>query len=128
MILLDTCVLLWLATDQKKLSSLAKNIIRDNAGSLNISAISSFEIALKYHRKKLLLPVTPAEWISTVLEHHGIREIPVNSKIATASAGLPFHHNDPADRMIIATAMTLGMTIVTPDPLIARYAGVTARW
>lgn len=59
MYLLDTCVLLWLASDMSSLSEKIKNIIRNNAGCLYISAISSFEIAIKAVKGKFELPLSP---------------------------------------------------------------------
>jgi PIN domain nuclease of toxin-antitoxin system len=128
MVLIDTCTLLWLAADQTKLSGGAKAIIADNAGNLYVSAITSFEIAIKHYRKRLLLPSAPQKWFPAVLEHHGIKEIPVDSGIAMASAALPSLHNDPADRIIIATAQAYNMIIVSPDHLISQYRNTEVRW
>jgi PIN domain nuclease of toxin-antitoxin system len=127
-ILLDTCTLLWLAADQKFLSKNAVQIISDNANALFISSISSFEIAVKYQKNKLELPLKPIEWIPAVLEHHGIKEIPVDSKIAAISAGLMPIQNDPADRIIIATSIIYDMTILTPDPLMKKYSKIKIKW
>jgi PIN domain nuclease of toxin-antitoxin system len=128
MILLDTCALLWLASDQKKLSVKAKKEIERNARTLFVSAISAFEIAIKDRNKKLELPFPPLEWFSEALDFHGIREIPITSSIAIASVLLPPLHNDPCDRIIIATSQLNGMKIITCDPLISRYKQVEVIW
>lgn len=128
MILLDTCVFLWLAADQAKLSANSRQSLRLNAGRLFVSSISAFEIAVKAKKGKLNLPVNPEDWFSRALRHHGIREIPVNSRIAVQSIALPPLHNDPCDRIIIATALEHTMPVVTSDRLIKQYPGITATW
>lgn len=128
MVLLDTCVLLWLASDHTKLSAYALDRIARKETILYISSITSFEIALKYYRKKLLLPADPGTWLSTILQHHGIQEIPIDFTIATAAAGLPEIHRDPADRFIIATSQAHAMELLTPDPLIKLYPDTCVRW
>jgi PIN domain nuclease of toxin-antitoxin system len=101
-VLLDTCVFLWLADDQEMLSPRARQLIADNAGSLFISSISAFEIAVKHRKGALRLPLSPADWIGEALEHHGITDIPVDWRIAERSASLPPLHRAPADRLIVA--------------------------
>ncbi len=128
MILLDTCTLLWLASDQKKLSEIAKKEIKGNAQELFVSAISAFEIAIKYRSGRLKLPLAPGDWFSEALDFHGIREIPVTGRIAVASAQLPLLHNDPCDRIIIATAQLNAMKILTSDNLITSYHQATVIW
>lgn len=128
MFLLDTCTLLWLAADQRKLSETAKRQIDNHPDSLFVSAISAFEIALKYRQRKLGLPQPPMDWFTEIMEFHGIRELPVTSSIAILSTQLPPMHNDPADRMIIATAVLNTLTIITCDELIAQYQQVKVIW
>ncbi len=128
MLLLDTCVLLWLATDHSKLSKNAIKLISKNAGRLFISSFTSFEIAIKHNKKKLILPLSPKSWMPEILNHHGIVEIPVDSEIAVFSVNLPYIHNDPADRIIIATSIVKKIDILSPDSLIKKYPNVTVRW
>ncbi len=128
MLLLDTCTLLWLAADQARLSDKVKGLIRDRADSLFISSITAFEIAVKSRRGALQLPLEPQEWVARALEHHGINELPVTSSIFIRSAGLPLLHNDPCDRVIVATAQLEGLCILTPDALIRAYPNTCTDW
>lgn len=128
MILLDTCTFLWLASDHKRLSKRAKNLIVQHASGLFFSAISAFEIALKHTKGRLQLPLAPEDWIEATLDFHGVAEVPVNWRIAAHSVLLPPHHGDPCDRMIVATAALNGFTVLTPDPLIAAYREATVAW
>lgn len=128
MVLLDTCVLLWLASEQSALTERVKKTLLDHAGNLYISSISAFEIAIKVKKGKMELPLPPTEWIQDALRLHGIEEIPVNAEIAAASATLPDIHNDPCDRIILATARVHNMPIVTADKTIPQYPGIETVW
>jgi PIN domain nuclease of toxin-antitoxin system len=128
MILLDTCALIWLAADQKELSEKAKDAIAANSTGLFVSSISAFEIALKSKRKKLELPMPALEWFGRILEFHGLKEVPLDSRIAAEAAQLPPLHNDPCDRFIIATALLNKMRIVTSDSLIQQYQDIKVVW
>lgn len=128
MLLLDTCALLWLASDHKNLSKTAKAEIKSNSKSLFVSAITAFEIAVKCRSGKLKLPLPPSDWYSESLAFHGIREVPVTGQIASNSVQLPPFHNDPCDRIIIATAQINTMKILTCDSLISKYSQANVVW
>jgi PIN domain nuclease of toxin-antitoxin system len=128
LLLLDTCALLWLASDQSKLSARARTAIEENKDSLFVSAISAFEIALKVRNSRLELPSQPAEWFNEVLDFHGLHELPVTGAIAALSAGLPLLHNDPCDHIIIASALSYRAPIVTSDKLFAKYKNIKIIW
>jgi PIN domain nuclease of toxin-antitoxin system len=119
-VLLDTCGLLWLATAHKNLSENAK--IRINqANLLTVSAISAWEISLKAARGELELPEQPETWFEQVVAHHDLRVYEISTRIAFQANRLPWHHRDPADRFIIATALLHHMPIVTSDGNFAQY-------
>jgi len=128
MLLLDTCSLLWLAADPSKLSPKARDSIRESADGLFMSSISAFEIAVKHRRGALRLPMEPSAWIAHALQHHGINELPVTCRIAALAVALPPIHNDPCDRMIVATAQVEALPILTPDSLIRAYPGIQVVW
>jgi PIN domain nuclease of toxin-antitoxin system len=128
MLLLDTCTILWLAAGSDKLSPKAKKSLLRNCDALFISAITGFEIARKHATGKLDLPMNPKRWYELALETYGLKEIPVTGEIAIASALLPPLHNDPCDRIIIATAKANNLKIVTCDELIAQYSQIETLW
>ena len=128
MILLDTCSLLWLTTDQSSLSAAAIKAIAAHRNGICVSSISAFELAIKYQKKKLHLKKTPAVWFETAIALHGLTEIPVNADIFAVSVGLPQHHKDPADRILVATAKVNRLTILTPDSHIKKYKSVKVLW
>ena len=128
MILLDTCVLLWLAADQKKLSGKAKKVIERNQGALFVSAITAFELAIKCRNGKLKLELPVMDWFVEALSFHGIIELPMTSHVAISAVQLPPLHNDPCDRIIVATAQINNMEILTCDDLISQYKEVDVLW
>ena len=127
-LLLDTCALLWLAEAPAKLSQKARTLIASHANDLVVSAIRAFEIGGKCRKGKLDLKHTPEEWWLIATIHHGIRIVDVLDSIALASTALPAIHADPCDRIIIATAREASATILTSDPLIAKYAEANLAW
>ena len=128
MILLDTCTLIWLVTDQEHLSIKAKSAISENRGFLYSSSISAFEIEMKVKKKKLIIKSKTVDWYKDSLKLHGIKGIPLIAEILVESVNLPDHHNDPCDRMIIATAKMNNLSIITPDQLIKKYRTVKTIW
>ena len=127
-LLLDTCTFLWLVAGHSKLSASATATIAQNEGQIFLSAISALEIAIKSARKKLALPLPVAIWYQEALEFHGVDELAVNGEIAITSSGLPLLHNDPFDRMIIATALVHKMPLATPDATIGVYPEIKTIW
>jgi PIN domain nuclease of toxin-antitoxin system len=119
-VILDTCALLWLATSDKKLSATARKDINE-AAFVYVSAISSFEIALKSARGKLDLKKPTQEWFERVVESHSLTVLPVDVEICIASAESPRFHEDPADRIIIATAKLNNLSVITDDERFPDY-------
>ena len=113
-LLLDTCALVWLTMDAPELSSTARSAI-NTADMVYVSAISAWEIGLKTSRRVLKLPLPPAEWFSRALDHHHLTLADLSVDVLVAANSLPWHHRDPADRFIIATAIHLNATVVTRD-------------
>jgi len=118
--LLDTCGLLWLAHEQEKLSE--KTLRRINeAPVVYVSAITSFEIGLKYKSSKLALPIPPRDWFERIVKHHDISIIDIDADICLKSTELPDIHRDPCDRFIIATALIRKLPVVTADQRFQEY-------
>ncbi|MFP4031742.1 MAG: type II toxin-antitoxin system VapC family toxin [Desulfococcaceae bacterium] len=120
MILLDTCALLWLTQGSERINRDIYERIQ-KAPVVYISAISGFEVGLKQRKGKLDLPSPAGVWMETVINHHGLTIHPLTMEICVRATDLPFHHNDPCDRMIIATAQELGIPVVTADQAFMQY-------
>lgn len=128
MILLDTCALFWLEHDPERLSPAARSAIASLQSPCFASSISALELRLRVARGKLELPLSPDEWLQEVCRRRAIAEIPVDFSIAGRSALLPRIHDDPFDRILIATALEKSFRIVTPDKLIFRYGEIEVIW
>ena len=128
MILLDTHALIWLAADQKMLSKRARSSIQLHAGQLFVSSISAFEMGLLEKNGSLYLPKNGLEFYQDALSSHGIDEIPIDGKISYLATSLPSIHRNPADRLIIASALLHKLTIVTKDRVIPTYPDVNTIW
>ncbi len=128
MILLDTCVLLWLTSGSTELSESARQAIGDHPGSLTVSAISAWEIGIKAAKGHLDLPLPVDEWMERACAKHGIRPVALDHKVAALSTRLPTIHADPADRFLIATAQALKIAIITPDYHIHQYPELQTVW
>jgi len=125
-VLLDTCTALWLAADSDELSKRAKTLFEAPANEIYLSAVSAWEISLKYSIGKLPLPSSPDEFVPELRERGRMESLPLNEEATLQLFRLPELHRDPFDRMLICQAIAGGMTLLTPDPEIRRYPVSTA--
>ncbi len=93
-----------------------------------MSAVTGLELGILVKRGRLWLPLPVDEFILRAMKQHRIQELPVTWRIAHRSSTLPEIHNDPFDRLLIATAQLESLILVSKDRLIARYPGVTTLW
>ena len=126
--MLDTHVLVWMASDPDRLSQTAREALQKFQGGLLISAVSAWEIALLHKRGRLVLPVAPEFFVQRAVTRHGLHELPVTSATALAAVALPEIHNDPFDRILIAEALGRKCRMVTRDAIIPTYPGVSVVW
>jgi PIN domain nuclease of toxin-antitoxin system len=120
-IMLDTCGLIWLVNGGGEISEDTLKLI-EKADIVYVSAATALEIGCKAAIKKLELPMDAEKWYSKVLSIHDLVEIPVTGKIALFSTSLPHIHKDPADRIIIATAILNRLPVVTHDSRFSQYS------
>lgn len=119
-LLLDTCAVLWIA-DGADISTEARASIKER--EIQISSISAWEIANLVRKNRVSLAMRPAAWFRESLSRMGAVLSDLDIEILADSCALPGQPpNDPADRIIIATARESDMIIVTRDRLILDYA------
>ncbi len=124
MIVLDTHALIWAANDDPSLGPAAHEIIESRArkGTIGVSAITPWEIAVLVERGRLRLERDAGDWIEAVLALPGVTLLPVETAIAVDAARLPGDGPaDTADRLIVATARHHGAQLLTADDAILDY-------
>ncbi len=127
MILLDTHVLVWLSEADARLGERARRRIERafDDGEATASAFSFWEIANLMEARRLRGRRTPEEFRTATLRA-GVVEVAVDGEIAILSTRLAGMHPDPADRLIVATALATGATLVTADQkILAMKSGPT---
>jgi PIN domain nuclease of toxin-antitoxin system len=123
-LLLDTHAAIWITEDQPIAPAAVKAVdAAYQAGStVFVSAISAWEIGLLVSRNRLSLVARPERWFQRLLAIPGIRLADLSTDILIASSFLPGDPpRDPADRIILATARDLGLTLITRDHLLLKY-------
>lgn len=121
MLLLDTHVWLWMMASPERLNAELRERLGSGVEPLVLSAASSWEIAIKYHLGKLSLPEHPREYVHSRLVRDRIGTLPIEHAHAVEVAGLPDHHSDPFDRLLVAQCRYEGLSLVTADPKLRPY-------
>lgn len=114
-VLIDTCVFLWMRMAPDRLAPDVREILADRANDVLFSAVSSWEIAIKYAVGRLQLPEPPPAFVTGRIASSGLTPIPVAHSHALGVASLPMHHRDPFDRLLIAQATEMQVPIITDD-------------
>ena len=131
MILLDTHAWVWFVSNPELLSKPARKAV-DTAmeeKKIFISCISAWEVALLVAKKRLSLTLEVTDWIAKSERLPFFQFLPVDNSVAVKSVNLPQPlHSDPADRIIIATAITIAAPVVTKDEKLLNYPHVKTIW
>lgn len=130
MILLDTHAWIWHLADSGSLSPDARRSISEQTRdhSIFVSAVSVWELFMLVKKGRLELNVAPASFLSVTRRDPLLSFVSVDERIARRSVELPDIHTDPADRMIIATAIELGVGVVTCDSRFREYGLCSVVW
>jgi len=120
--LLDTHLLLWIAGYPERLSEDLLNELTDPANELVFSAASLWEISIKSALGREDFRVDPRVLRQGLLDN-GYVELPITSEHAVSTDALPPLHKDPFDRILLAQALTEGVTLLTADEQLAQYPG-----
>lgn len=125
--LLDTHSFLWLASDDARLSVRAKEAFLSPENDFLLSVASIWEVAIKASlgRLKFVLPLP--QFVERQVQHMGLEILPISVHHATAVEGLPFHHRDPFDRLLIAQSMYEAIPILGTDEIFDTY-GIARVW
>lgn len=120
-LLLDTHLLLWASGRSERLTTSARTLIGDRQNQVFFSVASIWEVAIKFGLARADFRTDPRMLRQSLLGHR-YSELPVTGEHAAAVAGLPSHHKDPFDRLLVAQSIIEGITLLTADRQVARYA------
>jgi PIN domain nuclease of toxin-antitoxin system len=128
MIVLDTATWIWVASDPARLSVRARRAI-DGAEVVLVSAISVWEVAMLVAKRRIQLDRPVERWVDLALSLPGVELAALDPAVAIRSTRLPGElPGDPADRIIVATALEAGAPVLTPDERIRAYPHVQSVW
>lgn len=126
MIVLDTHAWIWFAADNRLLSDAAVDAIRA-ADRIGVAAISVWEVAMLCAKGRLQVVPNVREWTSAALRLDRVELLPLSPEVAALSTELALH-GDPADRIIVATALVAGGQLVTKDDRLRQSGIVPCVW
>ena len=124
-LLVDTCTFLWIVGGGRTLPPRVQGFYLSPDNEVYLSAVSAWEIALKYAAGRLPLPAAPERLVPAERERRGMIALPLDEETALHVLRLPPLHRDPFDRMLVSQAIVHGLVILTPDRLVSQYPART---
>ena len=118
--LIDTHILLWYMVGDRRITRGTRKIIEDDKNVLFLSNVSLWEITIKESIGKLILKGSLKD-LKNFLDEKGIKIIEFDIDDLEKLQSLPFHHQDPFDRLIVSQAMTKSLEIITNDKQVEIY-------
>jgi PIN domain nuclease of toxin-antitoxin system len=120
-VLLDTHTLMWFYTGDAALSTVARATIQDPANNVFGSPATYWEMAIKIGIGKLVLAEPFLDFVQHSIADNGFQVLPIEPRHCDAVIGLPYHHRDPFDRIMIAQAIAEGMPLLSADGVFDSY-------
>lgn len=115
--LVDTHILIWWISGDRKLKSSVKDVLKDSSNQVYVSVVSGLEIAIKKRTGKIKLKTNLKE----CFKKSGFSVLDVNLPHVLELDRLPVYHKDPFDRMIVAQASEESLVLISEDPKIKKY-------
>lgn len=124
-LLLDTCAILHLAKDPRRLETRTRETLTDPESEVNVSVVSIAELACLCNLGRIELEPHWKTWFRRAVDHNGWNLLEVDQRVAEEAWSLPENfHRDPSDRLLVATARIHQLTLVTTDRRILDYPHV----
>jgi PIN domain nuclease of toxin-antitoxin system len=114
-LLLDTHIWLWSLAAPDRLAAKVRRQLEAKTGEVWLSPISVWELLVLAERGRVRLDAEPRAWVAEALERAPLEEAVLNHEVALRSREVSLPHQDPADRFLVATALTYELTLVTAD-------------
>jgi len=116
-IIIDTHIFLWAISEPDKIGMRQHATLETATNIIYVSSISIVELMIKSSLGKLQINFDPIE----IAKHSGFEMLDFSAQDAMQLKGMPFHHKDPFDRMLIAQSQARGFAIMTEDRMFRRY-------
>jgi PIN domain nuclease of toxin-antitoxin system len=126
-LLLDTQALVWTLLDDPRLTNTAREAITAPENEILVSPASLWELAIKISLGKYSLNEDFTTFMETRLPQNGFVQLPIHVRHLGVVAGMPFHHRDPFDRLLVAQAIVEQVPIVSSDAALDAYP-ITRLW
>lgn len=126
-VLLDTHVFLWWVEGDRALPAKARKVISDQENECLLSLASVWELAIKSNLGKLKLALSVQRYVVEHVAANAFNVLDIDIRHLGRVEGLPQHHGDPFDRLLVAQALTEDLPIVSADPSFRKY-GVKRIW
>jgi len=126
--LLDTHTYLWLNMGSAELSETVKQLIANPGNNIFVSAVTAWEISIKYAKGRLVLPEEPDSYIPNRLDLHKFNVLPIQISHTLETGKLPLIHADTFDRLLIAQSNLEKMPLLTKDSEIVKYKSADCIW
>jgi len=127
-VLLDTHAFLWWIDNSNKLSQTAREVIADSNNKIYLSAVSTWEIAIKDQLGKLTAPKPLLPFFTDQIHKNNFHFLSIQMEHTCKVNDLENIHKDPFDRLLIGQAIIEGIPILTIDSLISAYRDVKTIW
>ena len=127
MIVLDTHAWMWWASNDRHLPAAARRRI-EAADEVGVAAISCWEVAMLVRQGRVELDREALSWVRDALALPRVAFLELTPAIAVRAATLEWEHRDPADRLIVTTALMFGVPLLTKDERIRSWRGVPTIW
>lgn len=126
-LLLDTHVWIWWVEQDRRLPMALKDKIEEHEGILAVSAATIYETITLARKNRVTLNRATDDWIERATRGADIEIIPLDASIAKQAGNLPFHHGDPMDRLVIATAVCQNTLLASMDSQFPHYEALAGR-
>ena len=123
-LLLDTHIWVWVSMEPWRITSEVNRILSDAENELWVSVVSIWELVFLVERKRIKLTEDLHAWVANSRRELALREAPLSWEVALDLPYTPVTHKDPADRLLVATARILDLTLVTADTRLIHTDGV----
>jgi PIN domain nuclease of toxin-antitoxin system len=120
-VLLDTHTWLWMLGMPGRMNAAARELVDDARTTVLLSAVTSWEIAIKYALGRLRIPDRPERYVPDRMRATGVVALPVDHSHALRVSVLELHHSDPFDRLLIAQAQVERVPLLTADRVFDLY-------